>query len=88
MADYCIEGYLNTFVTPSPEGWGLDVTILSWIDTNKKMTHLEVYQAIQDSDLDVVVKALEADDIRKIMDWMVAQGQIGKPENQTITYTP
>ena len=84
MADYCILGYLDTFV----RDWQIHVTILSWLAANKKMSHAQVWQAIQDDpDLAPAVKALEQDDIRKIMDWMFKEGMVGKPETQSITYT-
>ncbi len=88
MADYCTIAYLNSMVTPSPTGWGLDVTIKAWVTTDKKVTHSDIWDKIQASGLDAVIKALSKDEIRTIMDWMVSQGQIGKPELQTITYSP
>lgn len=82
MAEYCILGYLNDFV----EVWGLHTTILSWMASSKKMSHTEVWDAIQASGLDASIKALEPRDIHTILEWMFGQGLIGKPENSTITY--
>jgi hypothetical protein len=88
--EYCIIGYLDEFVKPNPEGWGLDVTILSWLNTNKNMSHVEVWQAIQDDPQfdGTAPRNLEQDSIKKIMEWMFDHGMIGKPGNESITYTP
>jgi hypothetical protein len=88
MADFCELGYLNAFVTPAPTGWGLDTTIKSWLATDKRNTHIEILDKIQAGTFDPAVKGLSTTDIKTIMDWMVGQGMIGKPETQTITYVP
>ena len=89
MADYCIVGYLDIFVQPGPAGYALGATISSWLQTYKKQSHTQIYDLIQGTEwLPAEVKALEPEHIRIIMDWMVAQGLIGRAENQQITYVP
>lgn len=83
MAEYCIIGYLNIFV----ENESFRNIIIAWFTTHKRGSHQDAWQAIQDSGLNAIYKALEPGDIHKILDWMVEQGLLGKPENSTITYT-
>jgi len=88
MAQYCIIGYLDEFVKPSPEGWEIQAPILSWMNADKNLSHTQVWQKIQDDEgLSPIVKALEKEHIRLIMEWMVEMNLIGKPETQTITYS-
>ncbi len=86
MATWVLPGYLNEFVMPSPEGWALHITILSWISTDKRLTDSEVYGKIQASELDARIKALSLQDIKKIMVWMEQESLIGKADAQEITY--
>jgi hypothetical protein len=88
MADFCQLGYLNEFVMPDP-GWYIQAPILSWLDADKRLTHIDIWQKIQDDGvLQPPVKALSQDNIRTILEWMYAHGLIGKPETDQITYEP
>ena len=51
--DVCEKGYLDIFVTPTSEGgWGLPTWIVGQMSENRAYTHVEIYEAIQESALD------------------------------------
>ena len=91
--EICEKGYLDKFVTPTAEGgWGLPTWIVGQMSENRAYTHVEIYDLIQASALDASIKALEAQQIAYILDWMVGKTfnnvTIGRPKTEKITYTP
>ena len=87
----CKQGFLNTFVMPSPEGWGLCEWIVSIMAEQRGYSDNEIYTAIQESELSPDVKSLSESQVKNIFDWMVGKTfsgvTIGNAENQKITYT-
>jgi hypothetical protein len=93
LNNICEEGYLNEFVKPVSEGgWGLCETIVSWMTVKRGYSAQEFYDLIQASGLDPSIKALDIEQIKKILNYMDGKTFSGKtigiPENQSITYEP
>jgi hypothetical protein len=81
--EVCEKGYLDIFVTP----W-----IVGQMTETRAYTHVEIYDLIQASGLDASVKALDINQIRLIMEWMVGKEfngvTLGIPQSERITYVP
>jgi hypothetical protein len=91
--EVCEKGYLDIFVTPTSEGgWGLPTWIVGQMTETRAYTHVEIYDLIQASGLDASVKALDVNQIRLIMEWMVGKEfngvTLGIPQSERITYVP
>ena len=86
MATYCLPGRLNTLV----ETYKIQITILSWLAIDGKLTSQEIYAKIQSDDvLDAYVKGHSMLEIKTVLEWMERLGMIiNAAGNQQITYVP
>lgn len=74
MASLEKAGRLDAFVTPTAQGgWGLCEYIVSLMSQNRIYTPQQIYSSIQSSGLSADVKALTAEEIDRIMTWMIGK---------------